>query len=199
MSKIPLRERLYRHITVMGPDECWPWVGAKNSSGYGVIKFSNGRAHRTSTTAHRVAWEIENNASAPRWMVVMHTCDNPTCCNPRHLQLGTPKENSEDMLAKGRESHSRSFAPRCRKLTDDAVRDIRRMTDNGVRPWYVGAKYGISESHVWAIATRRRKGHVPDEAPEPAPFPPAIVEITAPAKPRPYGKRRRTSRTWLDA
>lgn len=56
--------------------------------------------------AHRVAWEIHNNAEIPKGKVVMHTCDNPSCVNPDHLRLGTQADNVKDMIDKGRENYT---------------------------------------------------------------------------------------------
>ena len=51
-----------------------------------------------------LAWEIANAEPIPPGMVVRHTCDNPRCCNPAHLILGTDKDNTDDMLTRNRYS-----------------------------------------------------------------------------------------------
>lgn len=78
------------------PDECWPWLAAKAGGGYGVVRI-DGVIHK----AHRLAYEL-CIGPIPPGMVVMHTCDNPPCCNPSHLRLGTQRDNVLDMVAKGR-------------------------------------------------------------------------------------------------
>lgn len=74
---------------------CWTWRGS-TAKGYGQIKAGN-RVLRV----HRVAYEFACGA-VPDGMVVMHTCDNPLCCNPNHLVAATQDENMADMAAKGR-------------------------------------------------------------------------------------------------
>lgn len=74
-------------------DGCWVWTGTRWSTGYG--RLVGGRA------AHRVAWEL-TNGPIPRGLLVCHHCDNPPCCRPDHLFLGTSKDNAMDASAKGR-------------------------------------------------------------------------------------------------
>lgn len=72
---------------------CVLWTGALNSGGYPVT-WKDGKT----VYAHRVA------ANAVKGQVVLHTCDNPACVNPDHLKIGTAKDNSQDMVAKGRQA-----------------------------------------------------------------------------------------------
>jgi hypothetical protein len=109
---------------------CWNWTGAKDVGGYGVFSFMGKRK-----TTHRLAWELENGCAATPGMVVMHLCDNPACCRPDHLKLGTYFENTLDCHNKGRwrspavpfgESHHRAI------LNDKSVQAIRYFYDRGL-------------------------------------------------------------------
>lgn len=78
-------------------DECWVLPGNTfNPEGYRTLIWG-GRTHM----AHRLTYQVFTG-SIPEKHYVMHTCDNPPCCNPNHLVVGTPKENMRDMRGKGR-------------------------------------------------------------------------------------------------
>lgn len=94
---IPLLDRLLRNIIINDVTDCWEWQGGKNNIGYGLI-----RDDKKMRTTHRVSYEEHNNTIIPAGLVVMHSCDNPSCCNPQHLSLGTMKDNIQDMIQKNR-------------------------------------------------------------------------------------------------
>lgn len=79
-----------------GPDACWPWTGSTFRSGYGQI----GNRHLP-VLAHRAAHQLTHGA-IPRGACVLHRCDNPLCCNPAHLFVGSARDNARDKAAKGR-------------------------------------------------------------------------------------------------
>lgn len=98
MPRRSLAERLWAKVDRRGPDECWPWL-AGTTRGYGYLRAGGlGRM----IYAHRAAWEVANGCTIPAGMVACHTCDNPICCNPTHLWIGTVGDNNRDMTAKGR-------------------------------------------------------------------------------------------------
>lgn len=146
-------DRFWSRITKGETDECWPWGGSRHSWGYGTLQWRKKQAY-----AHRVAWEIAHGGAAPSGMVVCHTCDNPPCCNPRHLFLGTPADNNADAHRKGRahklpvlsgEDHGMS------KITEAEVRRIRELYATGLRQVDIADRFGLTQSTISAIVTRR--------------------------------------------
>jgi hypothetical protein len=99
-------ERFWLRVNKNG-DDCWTWTGFKNELGYGL--FSLDHKH---VKAHRVSWMVANG-KIPDGLCVLHSCDNPICVNPSHLFLGTMKDNTQDMLAKGRQSNQYTKATHC--------------------------------------------------------------------------------------
>lgn len=98
-------ERLARKLVVDG--ECLVWTGCCNDNGYGSMKVDG----RTALT-HRLAWTLEHGP-VPEGQRVLHTCDNPPCCNPDHLFAGSQADNIADMKAKGRDVHRNAVKVAC--------------------------------------------------------------------------------------
>lgn len=90
----PLAERFWPKVKKA--EGCWLWLASTNPAGYGMLNI-NRRPER----AHRVAWMLERGP-IPHGLHVLHKCDNPPCCNPDHLFLGTQADNMADRNAKGR-------------------------------------------------------------------------------------------------
>lgn len=99
--------RFWASIDQGFPGECWPWTGHKIRSGYGHF-YTDGRIVK----AHRVAYFLYYGVD-PGDKLVCHTCDNPPCCNPLHHFLGSPKDNSNDMMQKGRHARCGPKNPAC--------------------------------------------------------------------------------------
>src|SRR5262245_50788047 len=98
MSKT-LQDRFWSKVRWQEHGGCYEWLGKRDKQGYGAIHTGPGKKMQQ---AHRTAWELAWGA-IPAGLVVMHkVCDNPSCVNVAHLQLGTWADNAADMAAKGR-------------------------------------------------------------------------------------------------
>ena len=93
-------DRFWGTVAQGSEDECWPWKGDLTPSGYGRFY-----AHGVRWRAHRFA--LADKGAELGDLIVLHACDNPPCCNPSHLRLGTHADNNADMRAKGRDRHWR--------------------------------------------------------------------------------------------
>ena len=131
-----------------GPEACWPWTGTQNASlGYGQI--GRGGMGAGMAYAHRVSYELANGA-IPDGMCVLHRCDNPPCVNPAHLYLGTIADNNRDAKAKGRTALGERNGQA--KLTDEQVREIRRIHGSGgVTQRSLARKFGVQFMQISRI------------------------------------------------
>jgi len=132
--------------------ECVIWEKSKDYAGYGV-SWLYGRYSR----AHRKAW-IEKNGPIPDNISVCHTCDNRACINLDHLFLGTPKENSEDMVKKNRQAKGEDCGNS--KLTEEQVKEIRNSPESSRK---IAAKFGTSKTNVLDIKRKKTWRHLADE------------------------------------
>lgn len=149
-------DALLHHLTVGDPDECWEWHSARTPMGYGLF------THRAKNYyAHRVAYETFVGP-IPDGLDVCHTCDNPSCCNPAHLWVGSAKDNAQDMVKKGRDCHAvfRGEDHANSKLTASQVREIRRLCEEGINQTEIGKRFSVSQSAVMAIRTGRTWKHL---------------------------------------
>lgn len=137
-----------------GPDACWPWRGRVSPLGYGRGYFGD------TTYAHRHALILVSGIVAPSRIEACHTCDNPPCCNPRHLFWATHRENLLDASRKGHLGRNRGERHGHAKLTDAAVRDIRLRVARGEHQHDVAALHGVSQVNVHLIVSGKAWRHV---------------------------------------
>lgn len=93
----PQIDRFWSKVITKGAEECWPWIGGTTPFGHGVFRW-NGK----NQIASRLVWQMYVGI-IPNGLCILHRCDNPRCCNPEHLFLGTKKHNTDDMINKGRQ------------------------------------------------------------------------------------------------
>lgn len=134
--------------------ECWEWSGPKSPDGYGLVP-----PHRR-LRAHRVAWILAKGEPIPKGMCICHICDNPACCNPGHLWLGTQEENVKDMVVKSRQRPSRGERNGNAKLTEAQVRRIREMYTQSWSLDKLAAEFHVGPTTVWQIVRGTTWRHV---------------------------------------
>jgi hypothetical protein len=127
---------------------CWIYR-TSNPQSYTKIKYKGKQVG-----SHRRAYEIFYGVSVGRDFV-LHKCDNPPCCNPHHLFLGTSRDNRDDCVKKGRQAKGENHGT-C-KLTESIVRKIRKEKISQVD---IAEKYGIGRSQVSRIITKKGWKHV---------------------------------------
>lgn len=130
-----------------GEDACWLWTAGLNADGYGQMQWHDRKLDRT----HRIAYRLVKG-NIPIGLQVLHHCDNPTCCNPKHLFLGTHIENMLDRKRKGRDPNiSGEHNPRC-VLSDVQVAEIRQLyAAGGISQVALAHDFGVSRSQVGNI------------------------------------------------
>lgn len=168
-KKDPPKVRFWARVNrEAGADACWPWTGGKTSAGYGAIMVNY-----KNILAHRFSYEL-HNGPIPEGMFICHKCDNPACVNPTHLFLGTPQDNMDDMISKGRqvltepptffgEDHPNAA------LTWEQVDEMRQLFATGqCSPAELASRYHITKANVGYIIhwrTWRKDDSPPPEYP----------------------------------
>ncbi len=142
-------------VDVRGGDECWEWSAGCNSRGYGMVKV-NKKAY----SAHRLAYYLAKGA--PGQLYVCHSCDNPKCCNPNHLWLGTCADNMRDSYEKGRNGLKGEWSKH-HILTEKQVITIKTMLAHNLHYGTcsrAARKHSVSPTAISNIRTGRTWSHI---------------------------------------
>lgn len=137
--------RLWNKVRVLGLDECWEWTGSKSLSGYGRHSF-RGKVWY----AHRLAYWFTRGV-IPGELDVRHSCDNPACCNPTHLILGTHQDNMMDRAIRIRGFH---------KLKPQEILSIRKDPRTQCE---LAKIYGTSQQYISRIQRVKVWKHLKEE------------------------------------
>lgn len=163
MPKHTTHDSFWGRVDTSG--DCWPWLGLRYPTGYGRVGWGGAHGY-----AHRLAYTL-TYGPIPDGLWVLHHCDNPPCCRPDHLFVGTAGDNARDRDAKGRNGpKSRPEAmrrgerhPRAR-LTAEQVAEIRRRRADGVRVSELARIFGVSITAASFAIRGKTWRHLPMES-----------------------------------
>ena len=151
MKLSPTLEQRFRKYTKRARNGCLEWQKACVDRGPGVMSIGTG----ISKGAHHVAWFLETGVWPER---LMHSCDNPPCCEFAHLSEGTAADNAADMVAKGRSAYAERHG--MHKLTIKQVSRMRRLRSEGKTLLELAKQFDTCQSNVSSICRylTRKKG-----------------------------------------
>lgn len=154
----PLEERFWEKVDRKAPGECWEWQGAVVNvrgclRGRFFVKWTE-RGSR-SEWAYRVAYELAKGPILDG-VTIRHCCDNPLCCNPRHLLAGTQGENVKDMHERGRARVRSGAAAPGAKLTETQVREVLDLQAKGISHRAIATRLGVSKTTIGSILTGKK-------------------------------------------
>lgn len=153
----PINDRIMECLDVRSDYECWEWVCGRHQQGYGIIQIDDKKKK-----AHRVVYEMIVGPIPPG-MKLLHKCDNPPCCNPNHLFLGTQADNIRDCESKGRSIHKAINGSRngMAKLNEEDIVTIRRLyADGAFSQYHIASNFGVSQTIIHRVVTNKAWRHV---------------------------------------
>jgi hypothetical protein len=144
-------ERFWSRVAITSnPDKCWEWQGGR-IEGYGTVDIQK-KTWRT----HRYVWFLMTGNISD--LEILHSCDNPPCCNPAHLREGTQQDNMTDKQSKNRQA--RGSVNGNAKLTETQVREIKiALAKKEVRRT-IAARYAVTPTTITGIAKERTWQHI---------------------------------------
>lgn len=156
--------RFWSRVRVETENSCWYWDNPTHKFGYGWFRVGgkNRLAHRVA----KIIWDGRDKG-----LQVLHNCDNPACCNPKHLRWGTPKDNVDDCIKRNRFVYPppSTHNPPIQygkdnfnsKMTEETVIELRKERAQGATTIYLSEKYGIRKSTVWQIINYHTWKNIP--------------------------------------
>ena len=146
---------MYRAALVSQSDECLEWPGYRTPEGYGKMQLDGWCQH-----VHRLTCAARHGEPGDPTHHAAHTCDNPPCCNPRHMRWATPLENFRDQLKKGPLKRWKGEANVLSKLTDSDIVDIRSLATLCSQEQLAKA-FGVTLGAVQHVIHRKTWRHLP--------------------------------------
>jgi predicted XRE-type DNA-binding protein len=136
-------------VNITGAASCWPWKGYKRpNNGYAMFGENGSR-----TLVHRYAYQLVRG-SIPERLMVLHSCDNKSCCNPMHLRVGSIRDNTDDALERGQFYNAARIRA---KLSEEEVKYIRKMP---LPQDDLAHMFGVTQGTISRIKSGARQGAV---------------------------------------
>lgn len=158
--------RLWENVRKGSDEDCWPWLGWTNEHGYGRVEI-DGKSYYAHRVIYQLAYPGSIKKAAPKDRTasgfLRHRCDNPICCNPNHLLIGTQLDNMRDKVERGRSKwYDSSVESPNAKLTAHDVREIRRQfnPENGATRKALALLYDVSVSTIKGVISGRHYADV---------------------------------------
>lgn len=150
------RDRIKKYTQIDTETGCWNWTGFIYSFGYGLTSHKG-----KDILAHRASWKVFKG-DIPNGMYVLHKCDNRKCVNPDHLFIGTAKDNTQDMIAKGRarSKPNKGINHGCAKLDEKRVNEIKEYKKQGMCNSDIAKIYNINSNTVQKIVNGKIWKHI---------------------------------------
>lgn len=152
-EKVKIFERIYKKCKIDPDTGCWLWQGTKTKDGYGMISI-RGKEMKV----HRVMAALFGEVLTEDDLIRHFECSERSCNCPHHLRVGTPADNSQDMVNSGR-SLKGELNPASKLKKEEArsiIKDERKTR-------LIAEQYDVSTSHVRAIQTGKRWTHLHTE------------------------------------
>ena len=158
MAKRKVFADVWELVSKGEPNQCWEWLGCKNSTGYGSITIS-----QKVYSAHRIVFALTNpgliEMTAPKdkkaKQFILHKCDNRLCCNPSHMSLGNYADNNKDAALKGRSNAPKGAEHKKAKLTQEQADMIRKIHAPGLTYVQIGKMFDIHANNVSRIVRNK--------------------------------------------
>jgi hypothetical protein len=140
--------RFWSKVIKLNDNDCWIWIGAYSTDHYGKFTFTRKDGSK-GTRAHIYSWQLANDRELLRGMVICHRCDNTLYVNTDHLTLGTPMENSLDMVYKNRQAKGEKNGSV--KMNEEKVIQLRELRKSGMTLDQLSQEFGLSKSATYSI------------------------------------------------
>ena len=140
-------KEFWSNVSAPNEDGCTIWMRYTDKDGYGQVYYDGAQDR-----SHRLAWRL-THGDIPAGICVLHKCDNPPCCNIDHLFLGTPRDNINDCVAKGR--HPVGNANGMSILTRSQVVECHWLRKYGWRSIDIARMFGVDKRTIYDLLAGR--------------------------------------------